>query len=260
MSPRLIILAAGNGTRLRPLTDDRPKALVPLLHKPLLEWQLAAAAAIGLNEITIVGGYRFDQLAGYADDVVVNERFDRTNMVYSVYCARSRFSDHVVLSYGDIIYRPQILDQLIESQAPVSVVVDRDWRSYWERRFDDPLSDAESLCIDAAGDLESIGQKPGAISEIQGQYIGLLAFRGDGISVLTAHLDAMFHDDAEPSPVHARMFMTDFLQSLIDRGHKVRPVLVNGGWLEVDSVSDLRLAEQMLKEGRLGETRAWSFG
>jgi len=61
---RVIILAAGQGTRLRPFTDDRPKCLVELHGRPLLHRQLDVLRAAGLNDIALVGGYRADCLEG----------------------------------------------------------------------------------------------------------------------------------------------------------------------------------------------------
>ncbi len=259
MTARLILLAAGTGSRLRPLTDDKPKALVPLAGKPLIEWQLAAAASAGLSQRTIVAGYLPEQLTPYASDIVINESFDRTNMVYSLYCARERLNGHVILSYGDIVCRPQVIAQLAGSAAPISIVVDKQWRKYWERRFDEPLTDAESLRVDDKGYLKSIGQKAKTLDEIEGQYIGLLSFQGAGVELLRRTLNELYSGSGADAP-HARMFMTDLLQSLIDRGEALTPVFVDGGWLEVDSISDLKLAETMIAEGRLGDVSAWSFG
>ena len=85
---RAIILAAGEGTRLRPHTLDRPKCLVPLAGRPLLAWQADALRRAGVDDITVVTGYRADQVATLGFATVHNDRFRETNMVASAMCAR----------------------------------------------------------------------------------------------------------------------------------------------------------------------------
>ena len=86
---RAIILAAGEGTRLRPHTLDRPKCLVPLAGRPLLAWQADALRRAGVSDITVVTGYRADQVAALGFATVHNDRFRETNMVASLMCARA---------------------------------------------------------------------------------------------------------------------------------------------------------------------------
>ena len=75
---RLVVLAAGAGTRMRPLTDDRPKAMVPFLGRPLLDWTLAAARECGLSDITVVGGHKSERLEGYQVHLLRNPDFAST--------------------------------------------------------------------------------------------------------------------------------------------------------------------------------------
>ena len=109
MSERLIILAAGQGTRLRPVSDGLPKCMVPLHGRPLLEWHLDAAEEAGVDGVTVVAGYARDRLSSRARHVVVNERFASTNMVESLWCAEALFGDGFLVAYGDIVYRPEVL-------------------------------------------------------------------------------------------------------------------------------------------------------
>jgi len=85
---RAIILAAGQGTRLAPHTNDRPKCLVELAGQSMLSRQLAVLGELGIDDIVLVGGYRSDQLAGFGHKVVRNQDFATTNMVHSLFCAR----------------------------------------------------------------------------------------------------------------------------------------------------------------------------
>jgi choline kinase len=254
---RMIILAAGQGTRLRPLTDDRPKCLVSLAGHTLLERQIETARKAGIKDIVAIGGYRAEQLTHFGIDVIVNSDFATTNMVRTLFCACDLFGEQFVMSYGDIVYSEQVLRQVITAHVPVAVAIDKSWRSYWEQRFEDPLSDAETLAIDSEGNILDIGQKPTHIDLIQGQYIGLVAFRGQGVEAVTAaYRKAETDTPLGRKPFDGprtldQLYMTDLLQGLIKHGQKLSAVPINGGWVEVDSVSDLKLAETLIAEGRL---------
>lgn len=254
---RMIVLAAGQGTRLRPLTDDRPKCLVPLAGKPLLEWQIETARAAGIADIIVIGGYRADQLAKYPVTVVPNPRFETTNMVRSLFCARDHFGDGFVMSYGDIVYSHSVLRRVLDGNEAIGVTVDQGWRAYWEERSEDPLKDAETLRIRADGSLAEIGQRPKSMDEVQAQYIGLVAFRAGGIEAITRTYDALENSRGNPfgGPRSLdQLYMTDLLQGLIGQGERLAAVPITRGWVEVDNPRDLHVAEQYAAAGGLKET------
>jgi choline kinase len=253
----MIILAAGQGTRLRPLTDDRPKCLVELAGRPLLAWTIEAARAAGVSHIVVVGGYKIERLAEFDVEVVANPDFESTNMVRTLFCAERYFGEGFVMSYGDIAYSPRVLCRLLAEPASVAVSVDRGWRSYWHERFDDPLGDAESLMIDDDGNLTNIGQTPVSLEAIEAQYIGLAAFRGSGVrALIDAYRAAQRQEGAGQRPFGGQrnldqLYMTDLLQGLIGRGEKLKAVPIDRGWIEVDSVRDLAVAERLVRGGEL---------
>lgn len=255
---RLIVLAAGTGSRLAPLTDARPKCLVELAGRSLLDWQLASARAEGIEDITLVGGYRIEQLHGHGATVLENPDFATTNMVRTLFRARADFGEGFILSYGDIVYAPGVLRCILDSEASVGVVVDRAWRSYWEARFDDPLSDAESLTLDGNRHITGIGQPVSDLDEIEAQYIGLTVFRGAGVRALLDAYARAEADEARDVPPFGGsrnldgLYMTDLIQGMIDLGVPVTAIPIEGGWVEIDSATDLALAERLTAEGRLG--------
>ncbi len=76
-----------------------------------------------------------------------------------------------MICYGDIVYEARVLAALLNVDAPVTVVIDRQWRRYWELRLDDPLTDAETLKLGPGGRLLELGKKPKTFDDIEGQYI-----------------------------------------------------------------------------------------
>jgi choline kinase len=243
---RAVILAAGRGSRLGPHTEDRPKCLVELADKPLIQRQIAALRGGGVSSIGIVRGYLADKIDIQDATYFENPRWAETNMVMSLVAAASWLrSDSVVISYADIFYGRDIVRDLAASSGDLVVAYDRDWRSLWARRFDDPLSDAETFRTDAHGNLIDIGRRTTDINDIQGQYMGLLKFTPEGwraVEAVLASVDQKTRD---------AMDMTTLLRRLLGTGFPIGTLGITGQWGEIDSSVDLELYEKMIREGEL---------
>ena len=252
-----IILAAGQGTRLRPLTKTIPKCMIKLFGKSILEWQIEAYRNCGINDISIVTGYLGNIIKFPNIEYFRNEKYLSTNMVETLFCAKEKLTDSVIVSYGDIIFEKQVLENLIDSKDDISVVIDKNWKKYWEVRFKNPLYDAESLVVDEDQFIRNIGQKVQNLDEIQGQFIGLMKFQKNGLEDIKNFYEK-FKSQAKNgvNPLNdnlpfGKSFMTDFLQGLVVNGCKLKSVPVNSGWLELDSLDDLQLYEKLYKENKL---------
>lgn len=259
---KVIVLAAGQGTRLRPLTDDRPKCMVEVNGKSILERQLDAMYACGIknSDITIITGYRGDVLQNRFMDkgisIIVNENYETTNMVCSLMCARKLMEtqEDILISYGDIIYNETVLKKILASDELGSVIVDDEWYSYWSQRCENPLDDAETLLFDQNDYLTEIGQKTTDLARVQSQYIGLMRFKGEG---LRAMLDlAKEAEDRTAKGIalwrtmrtYQKMYMTDLLQGLIDEGNKLKAIHIHRGWFEIDDLDDLEVVKSQLED------------
>ena len=180
---RALILAAGQGTRLEYLVNDKPKTLVNLLGKSLLDRQVAILNDANVNEIHVVAGYHAERIQELGFSCSVNSNYANCNMVASLFCALPfiKQSGDLIISYGDIVYQADNLQQVIDSEAEISIMIDKGWRQYWELRFADPLTDAESLILNADNTIAQLGKKTQTYSDIQGQYTGLIKIRSDKI-------------------------------------------------------------------------------
>lgn len=250
---KTIILAAGKGERLSPLTADRPKCLVELAGRTLLAHQVEALAAAGIDDLCIVTGYEADQVRCLGYPTRHNARYETSNMVASLMCAADLLDgrDDVIVAYADIVYEPRIIEALCACNAPICTTVDRSWRKLWQLRMDDPLTDAETLKLSEGGEIVELGRKPQSYADIQGQYMGLTKVRADAAPKLIEAYRRLDRALSEQITDPARMYMTDFLQYLIDHGQAVRAVLVDGGWLEIDRRTDLERFNQMYERGQL---------
>lgn len=250
----IILLAAGQGARLRPYTDNKPKCMVELAGKPLLHHQMDTIAKFGvINKTTIVGGYRVDDLDAQGADIVVNPRYDRTNMVYTLFCARDHMKpgEDLLISYGDIIYEPRVLQAVLECESDICLAADKEWKRLWQLRMDNPLSDAETFIMNDKGMVTELGKVPDSYEQVMAQYMGLIKIRGDKVAEFIAAYDAMDRNKIYDGKDFENMYLTSFIQHLIDSGWAIKACLVNNGWLEVDAAEDLDLYERMVNENRL---------
>jgi L-glutamine-phosphate cytidylyltransferase len=239
-----IILAAGRGRRMGNLTDDRPKCLVNLAGKTLLERQLASMREAGVDDIAVVTGYRPDLIAPFAPQTFFNPRWSESNMVVSLTCARPWLStERCVISYSDIFYDASAVSALTASSGDLCMTYDKNWLRQWSQRFADPLSDAETFKIDAQGHVAEIGGRATSVDDIQGQYMGLLAFTPEGWSQIEKHLAARTPQEVD------KLDMTKLLSGLITNGATVTGVPFEGFWGEVDNAGDLALFERLLAGG-----------
>jgi choline kinase len=174
-------------------------------------------------------------------------------MVASAMSARALLdgSDDIAICYGDLVYEARHIEALAECTAPIAITVDRDWRKLWALRMADPLQDAETLRIDDNGDVVELGRKPSSYDEIEGQYMGLIGVRAGFARDFVAAYDALDPAGEYDGRDRDNMYMTAFLQHLVDQVTRVAAVVGEGGWLEVDTTLDLETYESLHDQGRL---------
>lgn len=254
---KAIILAAGMGTRLGELGADRPKAMVEFGGRPLLSYQLAAFRSAGVSPIVVVGGHHDETLPRDGLVRYRNERYASTNMVETLLCARQELNGPVIVSYGDVVFEDRVLRQVIDAPVSIGVTVDMEWRPYWRARFGNTHTDVETLEMDAEGRILRIGQPDPTPDQLHARYVGLLKFDAAGVEVVKDIYDRTRAERLgrpwQTSKSFERGYMTDLLQELVDRGACVDAIKVRRGWLEFDTVDDVRLATSWAAAGTLGE-------
>jgi choline kinase len=222
---------------MKSLTDERPKCLVELRGKPLLDWQLAALRGAGISEIAIVTGYKRELLTDQGLTEFHNSRWAETNMVSSLACAETWLqTEPCIVSYSDIFYSPSAVLSLMTCNASLAVTYDPNWLELWTRRFGDPLLDAETFRLTADNTLAEIGSTPKSVDDIQGQYMGLLRFMPDSWAEIIRLRSTLTPEQRD------KVHMTNTLQHVIDAGRlPIHALPYAGEWGEVDSSEDLFL-------------------
>ena len=242
---KVIILAAGMGTRLGKYTENLPKCMLSFAGKPLIQRQVETLQQAGITDISIVRGYQPDKINIPNIKYYHNEDFAITNMVETLFCAEQELDgkEDVLICYADIIYEPQVLQKIINSPADVGVTVDEDYWEYWQARTNKPEEDMESLIIQN-GTITELGDTKCPKEQANVRYVGLIKLSPKGVQVLKKvyhhHKAISYHRD-EPwlrSKSFKKAYMTCMIQAIINSGQLVHPILIQRGWLEFDTVED----------------------
>ena len=237
---RALILAASRGEELADLTDERPKVMLPVNGKPLLRRLVDLCKKQSVDSVTVVAGYRADKIDVNGIDLVTNDQYDRTGELVSLTCATDRFTDDMVIMYGDLIFRSYVLHGLLESDRDLTVVVDSavateasgspDY-AYCSTPDDRSLWGQDVL-------LQRVRQssKDGGI-DADGRWIGMVRTRARGRQWISDALASL-----SKTETFAQLSMRDLLNHIIDQGHSVRVIYIHGHWLDVNSLADLERA------------------
>ncbi len=247
---KAIILAAGSGSGgdLEGLTAERPKAMIPVAGIPLLRRLVDKCKKRGIDDITVVAGYKAESIDVQGINLLVNDAFARTGELSSLRCAMDRFSDDMVIMYGDLLFRSYILRDLMESDAHLSVVVDsatdeRDTNGTQDFAYCSEPDD-RSMWGQAVSLKRIIeGRDPGANGEPSGRWIGMIRATGEG----RAWLEDAIRQLSERSDFD-ELGLPELINAMVDAGRDVRVWYIHGHWLDVNSLTDLERAGDFAAE------------
>ncbi|CDY74018.1 Phosphoenolpyruvate phosphomutase [Caballeronia glathei] len=241
-----VVLAASRGAGLEALTAERPKVMLPVAGKPLLRHLVEAFKKEGINDITVVGGYRADAIETSGIRLVVNEKHEATGELASLACAAKSFTGDTVISYGDLLFRSYILRNLVESDSDFCVVVDSSQTpqagvaatdfAYCSTPDDRALFGQKVWLQNVVSVASAAGgaQQSGAS---QGRWMGLLNVRGDARERLLATLAAL-----QARADFDKLDMAALLNALVAAGERIEVQYVHGHWRGVNDLDDFRRA------------------
>lgn len=237
---RAIILSAGQGSRLLPLTQDQPKCLIEFSGKSLIAWQIAALAANGIDDIAVVTGFRTEKveaalaaIPGVRARTLFNPFFKVADNLGSCWIARGEMTQDFIILNGDTLVSPGIVAKLIaESREPITVTVDvKD------------TYDADDMKVHREnGRLIAIGKRLTA-EESNAESIGMLAFRGEGPKLFLDMVDAMMR-----TPEGVQNWYLKAIHAIAPT-NQVGTVSIQGmKWAEVDFPQDVTTATELTAE------------
>jgi len=236
-----LVLAAGAGRRLRPYTDQLPKALVPVDGETtILDIALRNLAAAGLADVTVVVGYAADAVERLRRDLearhgvrltlVHNDRAEEWNNAYSLWLARDAFADGALLVNGDTVHPVSVEKTLLAARGPEVLLAVDDVKK---------LADEEMKVVFAdTGRLTKISKLMDP-DDAHGEYIGATLIEPRAAAGLAQALEATWRRDPH-------LYYEDGYQEYADRGGEVRGAPIGDvDWVEVDSHADLDRAREI---------------
>jgi phosphoenolpyruvate phosphomutase len=260
-----VVLAAGRGEALGALTLDRPKAMLSVNGTPIVQQIVAQLRTRSIKEIALVRGYKKETLDSLDCACIDNDAYDHTGELYSLYLARERLHGPVVISYGDILFRSYILDEVIGHPGDIVVVVDShigarprgyvgDFVRCSERNrkaYDQPqvrlhaielcpLSAARTQQAASASGSEEPDAKPsGAVARRlecegwDGEWIGLLKTTAAGSRILRETMDSLAQRSG-----FTGMNLAELLTCILERNEVIDVIYIDGHWMDVDNYED----------------------
>ncbi|PCK33411.1 phosphocholine cytidylyltransferase family protein [Pseudoalteromonas piscicida] len=239
---KAIILAAGMGSRLGNLTKHQPKCLIELWGESLLHRQLRQLESIGITDVVVVSGHCANKISELWNTTIVNKNFNNSNMVYSLSLTLNWLNglenEQVLILYGDIAFSTNVLNSLKNSAVSNNAVVlgNTKWLELWKQRMNNPIEDVETFKFNDAMLLEEIGQPPKSLSELEGQFMGMLKMRAN---FLVEQLK-QYSLDLQAGKSDPNLYMTDLLQAMCIE-ENVSVELARGQWIELDTIDDYNL-------------------
>jgi len=222
-----IILAAGNGRRLYPYTKDKPKCLIQMGTKSLIEHQIDTLKTAGIDEIIVVTGHKSKMVKtrlGSKVKYVYNRKFATTNNLYSLWCATPYIKGDFIVSMADSIFHQGIIQKLLSSKKSITTMVDNN-KNLDEEAF---KAVTKNDCVkDLGRNLD--------LKKASGEFLALTKFSNNGVQVMLKTIKSMIKRGDYNKP-------TAFLIKEIMKTMNVSVKHTNLPWIEIDTETDLKHA------------------
>lgn len=243
-----IIIGAGRGRRLMPLTEDTPKCYAEIGGRRILDWIRDSLHEAGIHRIAFVGGYLMDRIrADYQDFIFYeNRQWPDNNILASLFHAEPEMHGPFLCSYADILYKPSVVQRALESPHDITLVVDTAWRDRYSRRLKHPEQDAEKLL--AQGPRVARIERSIPSEQAHGEYIGVARFSAEGAATLRGHYHRARQEyNGRPyreAPSFQKAYLIHLYQDMIERGVPIHKVDTAGDYMEIDTTEDYELAQK----------------
>ena len=234
---KAVILAAGQGTRIRSVHGEHPKCLIEVDNTTILDHQLESLALAGIRDVAVVVGYEKEQIIHHVMSrkasnlqrihFIDNPAFAITNNIYSLWLALEWLrGDSFIVLNADVIFDAEILESAVRSQSPIAMIVDPLWRD-------------ETMKVIIHGNRVMQMSKKISREQFSGTYIG--------ITIFSKTIQKRFFEKMRTLISAGRVndFFNIAVQELVDEGVQVGYTSTDGlAWAEIDDPTDLNFAQE----------------
>ena len=237
-----VVLAASRGSAFGELTKDKPKSMLDVRGQPLLRRLVQTINETGLNDITVVRGYKKEAIDLPSITYIDNDRYAETRSVGSLACAIDKLEGECIVSYGDILFRPHVLNGLLDRSEDVVIAVDA-------QRQEDKAGKAELVRCSKPYDRDYFDDEVVSLVEfadapddnINGEFIGLLKLSEIGAAAMQKTLREMQADGSIDGAL-----LSQLLERMRADGNQIIVSYVTGDWLDLDTAFDLAQARNVM--------------
>ena len=243
---KVLIAAAGLGSRLKRHTENSPKCMLDFGGKTLLERQLLAYRKCGIDNINVVRGYKKNKINYKNLKYFDNKDYENNNILNSIFYGEKVINGNIIIAYSDILFESSVVQRLLDSDHDISVVVDIDWRGYYVGRKDHPIAEAENVIFNSNNEVIKIGKIAAEKQEVHGEFIGMMKLTSKGAEIFKQNFHRVkknyWNKKFQRAKIFQKAYLTDMIQELTDIGIKVHCVIIERGWKEIDTVEDYQNA------------------
>lgn len=226
---KAIILTAGEGKRLLPLTKEIPKGMLKIGNKTILERTISTLNEYGINDITLIVGHgaeKIKKLFGNKVKYIYNPLYKTTNNIYSFWVATEEINNDCLCIHGDILFHKNILGDILRHKGDICLAVqEKDKR--------------EMIRVKVKNSLITEINKPIPFKEAYGNFIGIAKY-SKRITKTLIKITRKYIEEAKLD-----VYYTAPINDLIKEGIKVHPIKVSIPWCDIDDKEDLKFAEKI---------------
>lgn len=235
-----VILAASQGD-FGELTKESPKTLLTVNGKNILSRQVASFNHVGIKDISVVRGFGKEKIAYTNLNYVDNDRHTETSELYSLYLAKDQIKENTVISYGDIVFKDYILNELLNDNSDITIIADADCR------LNEAGTPQDFIVADKGYSrtsfLETTRLKKAStdidVKDAHGEFIGLWKVGGKGTEQVKAALESLSSRDN-----FEQMTLMDLFNEII-KSNEITVRYIKGSWLDIDTIVDLQRVGDM---------------
>ena len=243
---KVIIIAAGNATRLGKFAEKKPKCLLEINGKSILQRQIELFKKYGIDDIIVITGphkkFGIDTVT-YVEDI----NYQDHDVLGSLMAAEDFLNGKVLTCYSDVLFDEEILKQILNFNGEIGIPIDLDWEKNYIDRIQHPKSEADNVILNQKTILKIKKNISFCNSnEVIGEFLGPVIFSENGSKIFVEAYKKLrnthngnFHNSLSLK----KAYLTDMIQELIDNNIKIDPIIISGKWCEIDTIEDIKKAE-----------------
>jgi choline kinase len=244
---KVIIIAAGYGSRLGIQTKELPKALVDINGKSILDRQSELLQRFNLKEIIVVTGPNKDKFTNQTLLYIEDRLYQEHEQLGSLMAAHAHFDEELLVLFSDVLFDQQVLSKVIKSKCDIGIAIDTDWKKGYDGRTQHPIEQAD-LALVENNNVVNIQKNLNSNNNSTGEFIGIMKLSQLGAKKFLEHfnnLKSSHKGKFQNANSLNKAYLIDMLQDFIEKGETITPIFIDGEWCEIDTPQDLEHARSL---------------